>query len=389
MRSLRLVPPKPKRLITGLMILLVLMIGTVQTAYAATFTVNSMTDAVDSNPGDSLCATASGECTLRAAIQEANALPGADTIILPAGVYLIALTTGADDFAFGDFDITSPLTINGAGVAATVLDAVGIERVLEIHPTAGNVTLRGLTLQNGNSAEDGGGIYNTSPGTLRLENMALINNSSTIEGGGLYNAVGRVNIIGTAGAPVMITDNQARSGGGLYNAGGLSEVGLPARIDLTYVTVAQNSATSGGGIASDHEGVLNVTDSTITDNLAEDHGGGLSGGSRAAVTLTRVNVTENRAVGEGGGLFVAAERALIIVDSLFADNEAGTTIPSEVPGQTVTGDGGGGGLAVASSGPTTISGSIFENNSAVGDGGAILIESLGSVSISDTLVRNN
>lgn len=389
MRSLRLIPPNPKRLITGLTILLGLIVGTVQTASAATFTVNSTTDAVDTNPGDGVCATSAGECTLRAAIQEANAAAGADTISLPAGAYLIALTTGADDFAFGDFDIAGPLTINGAGAATTVLDATAIERVLEIHPTAGNVTLTGLTLQNGYSAEDGGGIYNTSAGTLRLENIALRNNASEIEGGGLYNAVGRVNIIGTAGAPVMITDNQARGGGGLYNAGGLSEVGLPARIDLTYVTVSENSAASGGGVASDHEGVLNVIDSTITDNLAEDHGGGLSAGSRAAVSLTRVNITGNRAVGEGGGLFVAAERALTIVDSLFADNEAGTSIPSEVPGQTITGDGGGGGLAVASSGPTTISGSTFERNSAVGDGGAILIESLGSVSISDTIVRNN
>ena len=47
-------------------------------AQAATFDVNSMADAVDANPGNTACATAGGVCTLRAAIQEANALPGAD-----------------------------------------------------------------------------------------------------------------------------------------------------------------------------------------------------------------------------------------------------------------------------------------------------------------------
>src|SRR3990172_1659410 len=52
---------------------------------AATFTVNSTTDGVDSNPGNGVCATAGGVCTLRAAIQEAvvsvlaSARAGAET----------------------------------------------------------------------------------------------------------------------------------------------------------------------------------------------------------------------------------------------------------------------------------------------------------------------
>ena len=39
---------------------------------AKTYTVNSDTDAPDANPGDGQCKTAGGNCTLRAAIQEAN-----------------------------------------------------------------------------------------------------------------------------------------------------------------------------------------------------------------------------------------------------------------------------------------------------------------------------
>lgn len=53
-------------------------------AHAATFTVNTITDADDANPGDGVCdsdaGTAGDQCTLRAAISEANALDGADTI---------------------------------------------------------------------------------------------------------------------------------------------------------------------------------------------------------------------------------------------------------------------------------------------------------------------
>src|SRR6267142_2371732 len=57
----------------------------VSRADAATFTVNSTADAVEWNPGDGICETAAGNgvCTLRAAIQETNALPGADIINLP------------------------------------------------------------------------------------------------------------------------------------------------------------------------------------------------------------------------------------------------------------------------------------------------------------------
>ena len=43
--------------------------------------VNSTNDAVDANVGDNICQTATpGECTLRAAFQEANAQPGTNNI---------------------------------------------------------------------------------------------------------------------------------------------------------------------------------------------------------------------------------------------------------------------------------------------------------------------
>ena len=54
-------------------------------AQAAVFTVNNSADVVDANPGNGVCETAPGNgvCTLRAAIQEANALAGDDTITFP------------------------------------------------------------------------------------------------------------------------------------------------------------------------------------------------------------------------------------------------------------------------------------------------------------------
>ena len=49
-------------------------------ASASNFTVNSLADTPDALLNDGLCADASGACTLRAAIQEANANPAADVI---------------------------------------------------------------------------------------------------------------------------------------------------------------------------------------------------------------------------------------------------------------------------------------------------------------------
>src|SRR5260370_24286462 len=93
-------------------------------AQSATFNVNSFIDVPDVNPGNGVCETAPGNniCTLRAAIQEANALDGADTIVLQGLPYMLT-RPGLDDTALnGDLDILDSVTITGAGPASTVID---------------------------------------------------------------------------------------------------------------------------------------------------------------------------------------------------------------------------------------------------------------------------
>src|SRR5512135_1681444 len=76
----------------------VLVLPTVATP-SMTFTVNSALDLVDSNPGNGVCQAANGACTLRAAIQEANATASGDTINLPAGTYVLTITGQSEDAA--------------------------------------------------------------------------------------------------------------------------------------------------------------------------------------------------------------------------------------------------------------------------------------------------
>src|SRR5262249_34753776 len=78
-------------------------------APAATFTVNNDTDTNDTDPGDGVCHDSADDCSLRAAIQEANALPGADTInfsIGGGGIKIISPTTPLPA-------ITETVTIDG------------------------------------------------------------------------------------------------------------------------------------------------------------------------------------------------------------------------------------------------------------------------------------
>ena len=101
-----------------------MLLGCASAAGAATFTVNSTVDEIDSNQGDGEClSTPSGLCTLRAAIMEANVDGVSDTINLPAGVYTLSIAGTLEDNAEqGDLDIRASVTIQGAGVSATIID---------------------------------------------------------------------------------------------------------------------------------------------------------------------------------------------------------------------------------------------------------------------------
>jgi PKD repeat protein len=57
----------------------------------STFSVNSFLDAPDAHPGDGFCDDGLGHCTLRAAVQEADAESDPSTITLPAGTFNLAL----------------------------------------------------------------------------------------------------------------------------------------------------------------------------------------------------------------------------------------------------------------------------------------------------------
>src|SRR2546427_6833605 len=152
---------------------------------AATFTVDTTADVVDSLAGDGICATATGACSLRAAVQESRALPGGDTIILPSGRYVLTIAgAGNNSATSGDLDISEELTILGAGARTTIIDGNRLDRVFDVRNPV-PVVISGVTIRNGAAPGlgDGGGIA-TVNGPLTLTDVAFVGNSAGRNGGG-------------------------------------------------------------------------------------------------------------------------------------------------------------------------------------------------------------
>ncbi len=237
-------------------------------AQAQNFTVNSTLDAVDAVPGDGSCVDASNTCSLRAAIQEANALAGPDTITLPAGVLQLSISgTGEALAATGDLDITADLTITGAGAGAdamlTTIDGGSLDRVFDIAPggISISVTLNRLAIRNGAaSGADYGGAIRVNAGTVTLNDCSLSGNHADANGGAVFNAgILSVN-------RCTFSTNTANSGGGLYNNAGTTT--------LTNTTLSGNSATSfGGGLYNGTGATATVLHATLALNSAASGGG--------------------------------------------------------------------------------------------------------------------
>jgi hypothetical protein len=319
------------------------------------FTVNDTADLPDLTPGDGVCGSRKGTCTLRAAVQESNAYCGGDygceeTIILPAGTFKLT-RVGTDDNAFrGDLDITGFVTIRGAGAADTVIDGNGAvlnDRIFHLigHPLVTYfVRLEGVTLVNGQS-DRGGAIYNQGM-ALTLDASQILYSVSTYWGGGaIYNDDGRLDVIGS-----NLAYNEAKGsfgfGGAIYNSntdlwvsgswllenkgsGNFSNGGaiysISGGVAIDHSTVeANDSAEYGGGLYVSN-GWLHVYKSDIKDNYAATAGGGILVGTAATLKLSESTVTGNMAdinVGEGGGgLFLRGDSAEI-TDSQIHNNSA-------------------------------------------------------------------
>jgi hypothetical protein len=296
---------------------------------SVTFEVNATEDAIDANPGDGICATVAGNCTLRAAVQEKNVLGGSGDINLPPGDYQLTLSgRDEDQAASGDLDILNTIVIHASDRASTFIDGGQIDRVFEVHEN-GDLTIENVTIQNGSTAYeltpgpygDGGCINNygtldmldvtirdclaagfggaiNNRGILSLGLMTIENNHA-IFGGGLDNS-GEASLYNQN----AITNNSAEYiGGGIFNAATLHLFGNSME-DSGVIDISQNSAAhAAGGIANygDLDGFL----ISISGNQTENCGGGIA--SFHTASLSGIEVIDNVAPKLGGGIVNTGE----------------------------------------------------------------------------------
>ena len=373
--------------------------GPLATIYAAgkTFTVTSTVDAPDVTPGDGKCETGTGNsiCTLRAAIQETNALAGADTINLQAGALYVLTRAGDDNTALnGDLDITDDLTINGGGGGAgsSSIDGNGFvtnDRVFDIEKFGGTVHLSGVTIQHGkDSVSRAGGIYNhygaltltdsivkanigvnggiDNEDTLTLNNSTISNNTATYGGGGIFNWSGTLTLNNS-----IVSGNQGVvTGGGIQNQFGA--------VTLNNSTVSGNQAGVGGGIytySKNNSSTVTLINSTLSGNKATTaQGKGVGGGIYivlSLVTLVNSTVTSNQADYDGGGID-NANGTVNMNNATIAFNAADVSTP-----------GIGGGGVYNESGTVNFRNTLVANNIHQSVNGPVLDECKGSLTSED------
>ena len=294
-------------------------------AAAVAFGVDSTVDAVDANPGDGVCAAASGACTLRAAIQETNALPGADMIAVPAGHYVLALAglPEEDTPATGDLDITDTLTLAGAGAGEAILDADGIDRILELHSGDG-VEISGVTVTGGRPWQflpnPGGGISSSVP--LIVRDSSIVGNRTPHEGAAIWQATDDpIQLV-----RVDVSDNVKNNVGP-----GVAAVEARGSIDILDCAISHNG--SGGVSAS---GPVTLVNSMISgNNYAGVKGGSIailnsailgngSGVEGFSIEILNSSISGNAGTGIGGpelfGFFSSAYD-VTLVNSTVSGNE--------------------------------------------------------------------
>ena len=306
------------------------------------FTVDTFFDTVDDNPGDGSALDATGQTSLRAAIMEANASAGPNTINLGGGIFSLSIEGRDEDAALtGDLDITDDLIITGQSPLTTIIDASSLDRVFDVFPGV-TLQLSDVTISGGDLADfgDGGGIR-VDGGTLQIFDSVITGNRAT-NGGGIFSNNSTVTINGST-----LSQNRAESGQGGGEGGAVSSFG--GNVIVQRSSVHDNFAqTVGGGFAAGADtqgGTLSIENSTIAQNNAGDaqvgsgDGGGFFIQPNVNASLLAATVAFNSAGNQGAGIWTNGSLTL---ERTIISNNVGT--PDDGPegfisGGTVTSNG--------------------------------------------------
>jgi len=271
-----------------------------------------------------------------------------------------------------EITIAAVTTIDGSGQTVTISGNHAV-RVFTVNSGV-TLNLNSLTVANGSTSGDGGGIYNL--GTLTVSNSTFSGNSASF-GGGVSN-LGTV----TVSNSTFSGNSASETGGGIMNwdqnrvtvsnstFSGNSGGGI-TNMNILTVSNSTFSGNSGGGINSD--GSLTVSNSTFSGNTAF-YGGGMIIHPRGTVIVSNSTFSGNTA-DSGGGVYVhgGAGNALAVSNCTFSGNTATY----------------GGGIFNLIISTVTVSNSTISGNSATYGGGIYNENTYGGATLKNTIVANN
>ena len=224
--------------------------------------------------------------------------------------------------------ISKSITINGNGYTMSVpnpgLDDMGrfnnsasTFRVFTVS-TGYNVTMNNLTIKGGNipSGRSGGAIYVLNTATLHINSCIITNSRSVTSGGGGISNYGVVYLSNS-----LIHRNAGGYGGGFLNSGTMY---------IENSTFSENRSTNsgGGGGAGENQGTIYMNNSTLSNNQSTEIGGGINNNG-GILYVSNSSFTGNVAYGSdsytcvGGAIGnhkSSIEGHVYAVNTLFAHN---------------------------------------------------------------------
>lgn len=263
--------------------------------------------------------------------------------------YALAQADSGDIIRIGSGTFTEPdgllieisISLRGQG------DAGPDATVLQADPQPGNANDRVIAIQ---------GNADVSISNLSIENGAL----ALFPGGGIYHGGDDLDL-----SNVTLRNNHAPVGGGLA-VDGIGDVVL---LDVYFDS--NHASLNGGGMHiygnTLPSASLSFIDTFWVDNQADSHGGGISIDAGVSAEFEDARFISNTANQSGGGIF-ATDASLQLSNGTFTANQAGLN-----------------GGAIASSGSNMMmTGYTIGSNSAGQNGGGVYLDQAGTVSISTT-----
>lgn len=317
-------------------------------------------------------------------------------------------------FTAGKVITNAEVTINGGG--NITLSGGNTIRPFYVDSNA-TLTLQNITISNGLNTDYGGGaLLNLGP--LTLENTtvrdsnvdpghsggaimsldapvtitdSLIENNTGGSAGGLF-LIGE-NVVATIQGSI-IRNNHTTSG--TYGYGGAISVWNGAVATIHLSTIELNEARVGGGIYNDGS-EIELTESTLTENMAtDDRGGGILNSNNGVMSLTNVTLNQNSSI-YGGGIFNNFSGSISLLNVTLSNNVAtqggglsnnGTLnfTNGTISGNSATSSAGG----IYNSGTATLIHVTLSNNTA-NDGSAIFASSAsgGTISLKNTIINGS